>query len=68
VRRLSEDDASLVWPEETQVPIWSPDGTVYYTFGFAPEGAGLIAVDVVNRAVRLLDDRMLVNSPRAVAP
>jgi hypothetical protein len=68
VSSLSEDDASLVWAEETQVPIWSPDGTVYYSFGFAPEGAGLIAVDVVNRTVRLLDDRMLVNSPRAVAP
>lgn len=68
ISRLSVDDATLVWPEQPQVPIWSPDGTKFYTFGFTDEGAGLVEVDVVTRSLRLLDSRMAVNSPRAIAP
>jgi dipeptidyl aminopeptidase/acylaminoacyl peptidase len=68
VSSLLADDASLVWGEDTQVPVWSPDGSKFYTFGFVPDGAGLVEVDVLNRSLRLLDSRMAVNSPRAILP
>jgi hypothetical protein len=64
--RVSSDDSALVWESEVQVPLWSGDGTTFYTYGFAAEGAGLVAVNVQQRTVRLLDSRMAVNSPRAV--
>jgi hypothetical protein len=68
VSSLLVDNATLLWGEETQVPVWSPDGSKYYTFGFVPEGAGLVEIDVVNRGLRLLDSRMAVTSPRSVLP
>ncbi len=67
VSRISTDDAELVWSGETQVPIWSPDGTRFYSFGFVADQGGLIEIDLTTRTVRLLDDTMAVNSPRAVA-
>jgi hypothetical protein len=68
VSSVTTDNAVLVWAEETQVPIWSPDGTRYYSFGFLNGTAGLIEVNVTERTTRILDERMAVNSPRAVIP
>lgn len=67
ISSLAADDSSLVLPGEVQVPVWSPDGVYFYTFGFTSEGAGLLLFDMLNRTVRLLDSRMAVNSPIAVA-
>lgn len=64
---LSADNASLVLSGEIQVPLWSSDGNFFYTFGFASEGAGLLQFDAINRTVRLLDSRMAINSPIAIA-
>lgn len=65
VSSVSADDASLVLTGEVQVPLWS--GNFFYSFGFASEGAGLLQFDAVNRTVRLLDSRMAINSPIAIA-
>lgn len=66
ISRHSADDASLVWPEETQVPLWSSDGARFYSFGFTDSGAGLVEVNALERTTRLLDSRMAVTSPRAI--
>jgi hypothetical protein len=66
VSSLGQDDASLVWNDQAQVPIWSPDGSVFYSYGFLNDQAGLVEVNVTTRQARLLDSRMAVTSPRAV--
>lgn len=66
ISQLTTDDATLVWADQTQVPIWSPDGAYFYTFSFLPEGAGLVEVDIQTRTARLLDSRMAVTSPRVI--
>lgn len=64
---LGTDNATLVLPGEIQVPIWSPDGNFFYSFGFTSEGGGLLQFDAINRAVHLIDSRMAITSPIAVA-
>jgi hypothetical protein len=66
VSRLGGDDSSLVWGEQSLVPVWSPGGEAYYSFGFTAEGGGLVEVNALERRVQLLDSRMAPNSPRAV--
>jgi len=68
ISRVDVDDATLVWSEEAQVPLWSPDGAAFYSFGFTGEGAGLVEINVNTRSLRLLDTRMAIQSPRALAP
>lgn len=68
VSPLYQDAAQLIWMEESQIPIWSPEGNLFYSYGFTGEGAGLVAVDVAGQRVILLDTSMSINSPRAVSP
>jgi|GEM_PF-4123416 len=65
---LAENNPVQIWGEEIQIPLWSPDGSQFYTYGFTGEGAGLVAVNVLDGRVILLDRTMAITSPRAVVP
>ncbi|NJL96038.1 MAG: hypothetical protein HC915_21045, partial [Anaerolineae bacterium] len=68
VSRLSSPDPAPIWTGQGQVPLWSPEGSFFYTYGITEQGAGLLAVDVTNRTLTIVDSRMAVTSPLAVAP
>lgn len=47
-------------------PDWSPTGMQFFTFGFTENGAGLLAVNVENQSVQLLDSSIALNGPWSI--
>lgn len=65
---LAGENVTRVLESDLQIPIWSPDGTRFYSYGFLEDVSGLLEIDAANRTVRVVDDTMSVTSLLAVAP